>query len=64
MREPFVNFNGRARDELLNIEDFANLVEADIVEADIVIEAWPIEYNADRPHSTLGGLAPAEFAKT
>jgi len=56
---PFVeSFNGRARDELLNIEEFATLLEAQIV-----IEAWRIEYNTYRPHSSLGGLTPAEYTE-
>ena len=56
---PFVeSFNGRARDELLNIEEFATLAEAQVV-----IEAWRIEYNTYRPHTALRGLTPAEFAK-
>jgi transposase InsO family protein len=55
---PFVeSFNGRARDELLNIEEFATLLEAHVI-----IEAWRVEYNTYRPHSSLGGLTPAEFA--
>jgi putative transposase len=57
---PFVeSFNGRVRDELLNIEEFATLLEAQVV-----IEGWRIEYNTYRPHSSLGGLTPAEFAAT
>jgi transposase InsO family protein len=56
---PYVeSFNGRSRDELLNIEEFANLAEARIV-----VEAWRIEYNTYRPHSSLGGLTPAEFKR-
>jgi transposase InsO family protein len=56
---PFVEtFNGRARDELLNIEEFGSLAEAAII-----IEAWRIEYNTYRPHSALGGLTPAEYAR-
>jgi putative transposase len=56
---PFVeSFNGRARDELLNVEDFA-----DLPEAQIVVETWRMEYNTFRPHSALGGLTPAKFAK-
>jgi len=55
---PFVeSFNGRVRDELLNIEEFATLLEAQVV-----IEVWRIDYNTYRPHSSLGGLTPAEFA--
>jgi transposase InsO family protein len=26
-----------------------------------IIEAWRTDYNAVRPHSSLGGFAPAEF---
>ena len=53
------SFNGRARDELLNIEEFGSLTEARVV-----IEDWRIEYNTWRPHSSLGGLTPAEYAAT
>jgi putative transposase len=54
---PFVeSFNGRSRDELLNIEEFANLVEAKVI-----VEDWRIEYNTYRPHSALGGMTPVEF---
>jgi putative transposase len=31
-------------------------------EARVLIEAWRREYNAVRPHSSLGNLTPAEFA--
>ncbi len=56
---PFVeSFNGRVRDELLNLEDFA-----DLREARVVIEDWRIEYNTYRPHRALNGLTPAEFAR-
>ena len=55
---PFVeSFNSRVRDELLNIEEFATLLEAQVL-----VEAWRIEYNTYRPHSSLGGLTPAEYA--
>jgi putative transposase len=56
---PFVeSFNGRVRDELLNIEEFASLLEAQVL-----VEAWRIEYNTYRPHSSLDGLTPAEYAE-
>jgi transposase InsO family protein len=56
---PYVeSFNGRVRDELLNIEEFGTLAEAQIL-----IEAWRIEYNTYRPHSALGGLTPAEYGQ-
>jgi putative transposase len=55
---PFVeSFNGRLRDELLNIEEFGS-----ITEARVIIEDWRNEYNTYRPHSALGGLAPTEYA--
>jgi putative transposase len=56
---PFVeSFNGRLRDELLNIEEFACLTEAKVI-----IEDWRIQYNTYRPHSALGGLTPTEYAQ-
>jgi putative transposase len=51
------SFNGRLRDECLNEHLFANLAEARRI-----IEAWRIDYNTRRPHSSLDGLTPAEFA--
>ena len=55
---PFVeSFNGRLRDECLNIEDFAN-----ITEAKAVLEDWRHEDNHYRPHQSLGGLTPAAYA--
>lgn len=57
---PFVeSFNGRIRDELLNIEEFGSLTEAKII-----IEDWRIEYNTYRPHSALGGLTPSQYTAT
>ena len=49
------SFNGRVRDELLNIEEFGSLLEAEGI-----VEAWRIEYNTYRPHGAPGGLTPAE----
>jgi putative transposase len=48
------SFNGRLRDELLNGEIFYSLREAQVV-----IEAWRLEYNRVRPHSSLGYQPPA-----
>jgi putative transposase len=57
---PYVeSFNGRVRDELLNIEEFGSLLEAQVV-----VEAWRIEYNTYRPHGALGGLTPTEVRTT
>ena len=54
---PYVeSFNGRVRDELLNLEEFTSLTVAQVV-----VEAWRIEYNTYRPHSALGGRTPAEY---
>lgn len=55
---PYVeSFNGRLRDELLAVEQFDTLLEAQVL-----IEDWRIEYNTRRPHSSLGWLAPATYA--
>ncbi|MFN2506347.1 MAG: integrase core domain-containing protein [Acidimicrobiales bacterium] len=51
------SFNGRSRDELLNVEEFGS-----VLEAQVIVEAWRIEYNTYRPHGSLGGLTPAEYA--
>jgi hypothetical protein len=50
------SFNGRFRDECLNMEVFSN-----VAEARVVIEQWRRHYNEERPHSSLGYRAPAEF---
>jgi putative transposase len=58
MQNGFVeSFNGRLRDECLNEHLFANLNEARQI-----IEAWREDYNTQRPHSSLNGLTPTEFA--
>lgn len=48
---------GRLRDECLNTDDFAN-----ILEAQVILEDWRTEYNHYRPHQSLGGLTPAAYA--
>lgn len=54
---PYVeSFNGRVRDELLNIEEFGS-----VAEAKVIVEDWRSEYNTYRPHGSLGGLTPAEY---
>ena len=50
------SFNGRFRQECLNANWFAGLADARMT-----IENWRQEYNAQRPHSALGGLSPQEF---
>ena len=51
------SFNGRFRDECLNEHWFLTMAHARRV-----IEHWRIEYNTQRPHSSLGDLTPEEFA--
>ena len=51
------SFNGRMREECLNISWFQNLFDAKRK-----IGAWRKEYNEERPHSSLGYRTPAEFA--
>ena len=56
---PYVEpFNGRLRDEFLGVEQFDSLLEAQVL-----IEDWRIEYNTKRPHSSLGWLAPAAYVE-
>jgi len=52
------SFNGRLRDECLNAELFL-----DLLDARQKLEAWRQDYNEKRPHSSVGNLTPAEFAK-
>jgi putative transposase len=51
------SFNGRLRDELLNETLFRSLPQASVV-----LESWRNDYNAERPHSSLGWLTPLAFA--
>ena len=51
------SFNGKFRDECLNQNWFVSLAEAREI-----IEAWRVDYNTARPHSSLGYRTPAEFA--
>jgi len=50
------SFNGKFRDECLNLEWFRSRAEAKVV-----IEQWRRHYNEVRSHSSLGYLTPAEF---
>ena len=51
------SFNGRLREECLNLSWFQNLFDARRK-----IAAWRKEYNEERPHSSLGYKTPKEFA--
>ena len=51
------SFNGKLRNECLNENWFVSLEDVRRT-----IEAWRIDYNENRPHSSLGGLTPREFA--
>src|ERR1700674_2177851 len=51
------SFNGKFRDECLNQNWFVSLEDARRI-----IEAWRVDYNTVRPHSSLGYRTPAEFA--
>jgi putative transposase len=52
------SFNGRFRDECLNANWFENLTDARRK-----IEAWRVDYNEARPHSSLAYRTPEEFAR-
>ncbi len=51
------SFNGRFREECLNLNWFTTLSEAQRI-----IEAWRIDYNKRRPHSSLKYQTPEAFA--
>ncbi len=52
------SFNGKFRDECLNQHWFTSLVDAQRE-----VETWRRDYNRVRPHSSLGQLPPAVFAR-
>jgi putative transposase len=51
------SFNGRFRDECLNEHLFIGLAAARRI-----IEAWRVDHNTVRPHTSLDGLTPTVFA--
>jgi integrase-like protein len=51
------SFNGKFRDGCLNQNWFVSPEDARRI-----IEAWRVDYNTMRPHSSLGYRTPAEFA--
>ena len=59
MQNAFIeSFNGRLRDELLNETLFVSLAHARCA-----LAAWKLDYNTVRPHSAIGNLPPAVYAK-
>jgi len=52
------SFNARLRDECLNEHVFS-----DVHEAQATLEQWRRYYNEERPHGSLGGQTPNEFAE-
>jgi putative transposase len=52
------SFNGRLRDECLNVEVFFTLADARRK-----LALWQYDYNHHRPHSALADRTPAEFAE-
>ena len=56
-QNPYVeSFGSRIRDELLAVELFSCLAEAQVV-----IEDWRRDYNQNRPHSALAMMTPTAF---
>ena len=51
------SFNGKFRDECLNQSWYTSLEDARQI-----IEAWRMDYNTVRPHSSLGYRTPEEYA--
>jgi putative transposase len=52
------SFNGRLRDECLNVYSFES-----VAHAQAVIKTWREDYNDRRPHGALGHLTPSEYAE-
>ncbi len=56
---PYIeSFNGRLREECLNQHWFESLEEARQI-----LEKWRIEYNTERPHSSLANRTPTEHVR-
>lgn len=52
------SFNGKFRDECLSMQWFKNRIDAKVI-----IEDFRSQFNAVRPHSSLGQLTPLEFKR-
>jgi putative transposase len=58
-QNPFVErFNGTMRRDLLDVEEFDS-----VLEARVLVDAWNLEYNTERPHRGLGFMTPLAFAR-
>lgn len=53
------SFNGKFRDECLNLHWFL-----DLDDARKIIDAWRLDYNTVRPHSSLINLSPVAYLKS
>jgi putative transposase len=51
------SFNGKFRDECLNLHAFS-----DLEEIRTIVSRWKEEYNTIRPHSSLGRIPPVTYA--
>jgi putative transposase len=51
------SFHSKLRDEFLNLEDFESQAQAQAMGV-----LWKVEYNTERPHSSLKYKTPAEYA--
>jgi transposase InsO family protein len=57
-QNPYIeSFNGHLRRELLDLESFNTLYEAQLL-----IDDWQLEYNHYRPHQSLNYQTPTEYA--
>jgi len=52
------SYNDKQRRELLNGE----LIDS-VLEGQVLVDDWRLDYNTYRPHQSLGYLTPAEFAR-
>ena len=60
VENPYIeSFNGKLRDECLNVEVFL-----DLLDARQKLGAWRRDYNENRPHSSIGNLTPVEYANS
>ncbi len=52
------SFNGRFRDECLNVNLFRTLTDARSI-----VAAWRTHYNERRPHSSIGNISPSTYRR-